>query len=166
MTPQCWICREVSTPLWWIHLEVDFLVLLEQASVQVYEETFMWQIDQGVKTPQCIHHRGILTLLTPWCILHHEVLLQTNLGRFPSDEYTSTPESHDSSLVNIMGNLNPSGVYTGGPIMNTNNSSNIQKMLKTFLGMSDGTWICLMKNQSKKILWNCPFKKTIIKKYK
>jgi hypothetical protein len=39
---------------------VDFLVYFEQASEQVYKE-FLVTIDQGVKTPQCISHRGVLT---------------------------------------------------------------------------------------------------------
>ncbi len=39
----------------------DFLVYLEQASEQVYRKTFLWQIDQGVKTPRCNNNMEVLT---------------------------------------------------------------------------------------------------------
>jgi hypothetical protein len=37
-----------------------------------YQKKFGRQIDQGVKTPQCISHRGVLT---PWCIFHLQFFL-------------------------------------------------------------------------------------------
>jgi hypothetical protein len=45
----------------------QLLDYLEQASEQVYKRTLWLQIDQGVMTPQCINHGGVLT---PWYVLH------------------------------------------------------------------------------------------------
>jgi hypothetical protein len=48
--------------------------------------------------------------------------------------------SHDSLVVKYDGESRlPSGEYTGKLITNTYNFSNIQKNLKSFLGMSSGT---------------------------
>jgi hypothetical protein len=94
------------------------------------QQIFSWIIDQGIKTPQCIKRRKVLT---PWSILHQKVLLLTNLGRLPS--VFTTPESQL-----------PGDEYTGESITNSNNSSNIQKNLKSFLGVYNGTRRrCLMK---------------------
>ncbi len=86
------------------------------------QKNFMVQIDQGVNTPQCINPWGVLT---PWCILHLQVFLKTNLGSTLSDEYTG------KSLL-------PSGESTGESITNTNNFLKIRKNSKSFLGMYNG----------------------------
>jgi hypothetical protein len=101
---------------------------LEQASEQVYKKTFLWQkIDLGVKTPQSIRRE----ILTPLRILHLQVFCKPisvdSLVCLPGDEYT-----RESRLQG--------GEYTGELITITNNSSNIRKNSKSFLGMSNGTW--------------------------
>ncbi len=44
---------------------VNFLVYFEQAPEQVYKKNFLVTNSSGVKTPRCIHHRGVLPT---WCI--------------------------------------------------------------------------------------------------
>ncbi len=46
---------------------VDFLVYFKQAYEQVYKKILLWIINEGVKTPQIIKHRGVST---PWSIFH------------------------------------------------------------------------------------------------
>jgi hypothetical protein len=99
--------------------------------------------------------------LTPWSILHHKVLLFTNLGRLPGvfttgesqlpgDEYSG--ESRLSGDEYTGESQLPGTEYTRESITNSNNSSNIRKNLKFFLGVYNGNRRrCLMeKNIVKK----------------
>ncbi len=79
----------------------------------------------------------------------------TNLGRLPDvfttgesqlpgDEYTG--ESRLPGNENTGESRLPGSEYTGESITNSNNSLNIRKKLKSFLGLSNGTRRrCLMK---------------------
>ncbi len=77
-------------------------------------------------------------------------VLTTGESQLPGDEYTG--ESRLSGDEYTGESRLPDSEYTGESITNSNNSSNIQKNSKSFLGVFNGTRRrCLMKeNHSKK----------------
>jgi hypothetical protein len=78
-----------------------------------------------------------ISKMTPWCpndspvmniptSLNSPVMNTPRESRLPGDEYTRESRLHGSE-------------YTGESITNSNNSSNIRKKSKSFLGVSNGT---------------------------
>jgi hypothetical protein len=120
---------------------------------------------RGVETPRCIHHRGVKT---PWCIhyrrvetpqcihhwrietrrcIHHQgvvlpilrrfIILKSTVGYF---NYLGTCHLCLQKLANLRDSNRLPGVFiTGESITHMNNSTNIRKNTKSFLGMPIGT---------------------------
>jgi hypothetical protein len=87
--------------------------------------------------------------------------LLTNLGQLPSGAYTGESQlsgdeyARESQLPSdeyTEESRLPGSEYIGESITNSNNSLNIQKNLKSFLGVSNGIRRCLMKNSRVKNL--------------
>ncbi len=76
-----------------------------------------------------IDHRGVST---PWCILHQQLFLETNLGQltgvFIAGEYTGKSILHRDEYTRESRLYD--GESTGELITNTNNSSNIRKKIE------------------------------------
>ncbi len=136
-TGESWSLRQ-------IHRGVDILVYLNKHQNGL-QKNFWWSIKQGVKTPQCINHRGVLT---PWCILYQQVFCKLILGqlpcvfitddsRLPSDEYTWESRFYG-------------GEYTGGVNYKYNKTPRIFEKCIFYIGKSNGTEVDWWKNQSKK----------------
>jgi hypothetical protein len=96
----------------------DFLVYLKQATEQVYKtKKFWWQIDQRVKTTQCIRRLHSLVYFSLVGFFVNQARSTSGIfingkSRLPNDECAVKSRLH-------------SGDYTKEWIMNTNNFSNI-----------------------------------------